>query len=138
MPDKFDIFGHLVKKMSLTFLKDGLANKINERNVQGGSDSCFILQHNYKVTLRRFHTIFFITLSIFVDSVALPKQGDNVLGSVRPSVCPSVCALMPEPFDLDIISPRCLSVFRIIAPVRSIGFYFMEKRINYICVIYLC
>ena len=30
---------------------------------------------------------------IFIDRVALAKQGDNVIGSVRPSVCPSVCTL---------------------------------------------
>ncbi len=34
--------------------------------------------------------------SIVIDRVALAKQGDNVLGSVRPSVT----ALMAEPFDL--------------------------------------
>ncbi len=28
---------------------------------------------------------------IFIDRVALAKQGDNRIGSVRPSVCPSVC-----------------------------------------------
>ncbi len=31
------------------------------------------------------------TLTIFIDRVALAKQGDNALGSVRPSVCLSVC-----------------------------------------------
>ncbi len=30
------------------------------------------------------------TQSFFIDRVALAKQGDNALGSVRPSVCPSV------------------------------------------------
>ena len=36
---------------------------------------------------------------VFIDHVALiVKQGDNALGSVHPSVCPSVSALMPEPF----------------------------------------
>ncbi len=39
-------------------------------------------------------------VAIFIDRVALAKQGDNVLGSVRPSVCQFVCALLSEPFDL--------------------------------------
>ena len=38
--------------------------------------------------------------TIFIDRVALAKQGDNVLSSVCPSVCPSVrlsvCAHMVE------------------------------------------
>ncbi len=45
---------------------------------------------------------------LVIDHVALAKQGDNVLGSVRTSVRPSVrppvrppvCALTAEPFDL--------------------------------------
>ncbi len=37
-------------------------------------------------------------------SRSLAKQGDNALGSVRPPACPSVSALTPEPFDLDILS----------------------------------
>ncbi len=41
---------------------------------------------------------------VIIDRVALAKQGDNVLGSVRPSVCVSAClfvrALLFEPFDL--------------------------------------
>ncbi len=41
------------------------------------------------------------------------SEGDNVLGSVRPSVRLSGSALTAEPFDLRvIISPRCLSVCR--------------------------
>ncbi len=44
---------------------------------------------------------------IFIDRIALAKQGDNRIGSVRPSVRLSVCpsvhqsvnALMAEPFD---------------------------------------
>ncbi len=37
---------------------------------------------------------------IFIDRVALAKQGDYRIGSVRPSVRPFVCALMAEPFGL--------------------------------------
>ncbi len=45
---------------------------------------------------------------IIIDRIALAKQGDNGIGSVRPSVRPSVCvcvcvfvrALPAEPFDL--------------------------------------
>ncbi len=37
---------------------------------------------------------------IIIGHVALAKQGDNVLGGVRPFVCPFVCALTAEPFDL--------------------------------------
>ena len=43
------------------------------------------------------------TTSIIIDREALAKQGDNTLGSVRPSVRPSfhlsVCAPLLEPFD---------------------------------------
>ena len=35
-----------------------------------------------------------------IDRVALAKQGDNGLGSVRPSLCLFVRALLFEPFDL--------------------------------------
>ncbi len=43
------------------------------------------------------------------------SEGDNALGSIRPSVRLSVCALAAEPFDLRralgvITSLRCLSV----------------------------
>ena len=57
--------------------------------------------------------LFFLELLMsFIDRVALAKQGDNGIGSVRPSVrlfvylficlfvCLSVCALSVEPFDL--------------------------------------
>ena len=44
--------------------------------------------------------------SFFIDHVALAKQGDNVLGSVRLSICQFVCTLLSEPFT----SPKCLSV----------------------------
>ena len=40
------------------------------------------------------------TNDIFIDRVALAKQGDNRIGSVRPSVCVFVDALTAEPFDL--------------------------------------
>ena len=38
-------------------------------------------------------------LTIFIDRIVLAKQGDNVYGSIRPSVHPSVCALTAEQFD---------------------------------------
>ncbi len=41
-----------------------------------------------------------VSMEIFIDLIALAKKGDNVLGSVRPCVCPFACALMAEPFDL--------------------------------------
>ena len=67
---------------------------------------------------------------VFIDRVALAKQGDNGIGSVHPSVCPSVrlralSCLNRLTYDLDlgarlcrvqqrairvITSPRCLSV----------------------------
>ncbi len=44
---------------------------------------------------------------IFIDCVALAKQGDNILGSVRPSVC----ALMAEPFEESLsVEGVCLCV----------------------------
>ena len=43
----FDIFGHLVKKVSLIFFKDGLVTKLLEETCKGG----LILQHTYEVTL---------------------------------------------------------------------------------------
>ncbi len=63
-------------------------------------------------------------LSFFIDRVALAKQGDNRIGSVRPYVRLGVprahyTTLSFEPFDLRkeqrrvIISPRCLSVCRL-------------------------
>ncbi len=36
----FDILGHLIKKFSLRFLKDGLVTKFIEGNVQRGSNFC--------------------------------------------------------------------------------------------------
>ncbi len=32
-----------------------------------------------------------VKMAIFIDQIALAKQGDNVLGSIRPSICLSVC-----------------------------------------------
>ncbi len=41
-----------------------------------------------------------IQRAIFIDRVALAKQGDNRIDSIRPSVRPSVNALTAEPFGL--------------------------------------
>ncbi len=37
--------------------------------------------------------LLYISHSIFIDCVALAKQGDNGIGSVRPSICLCVCCL---------------------------------------------
>ncbi len=41
-----------------------------------------------------------VLILLIIDRVALAKQGDNRIGSVRPFVCPFVCAFLLEPFDL--------------------------------------
>ncbi len=41
-----------------------------------------------------------VTLGLVIDRVALAKQGDYGIGSVRPSVRLSFRALLAEPFDL--------------------------------------
>ncbi len=69
-------------------------------------------KHYQRSTGTTTHTHPFVNMitakDIFIDREALAKQGDNALGSVRPSVCPSVrlsvcpfvCALLFEPFEL--------------------------------------
>ena len=47
------------------------------------------------------------------------SEGDNVLGSVRPSVCLCVYALTAEPFDIGSVNSRRV---RLIARMQSIGF----------------
>ena len=57
-----------------------------------------------------------ILIPIFIDRIALAKQGDNRIGSVRPSVCLSVCpsvrpsvnALTAEPFYQSMVFCLCV------------------------------
>ncbi len=42
-----------------------------------------------------------LTPYLFIDRVAIAKQGDNTLGSIRPSFRSSVCALLFQPFKQD-------------------------------------
>ncbi len=55
---------------------------------------------------------------VFLACYRPRSGGDNVLGSVRPPVRPSVSPLAAEPF----IRPWCLSVCRVITRMRSISF----------------
>ncbi len=51
-------------------------------------------------SLLLFSRDFSAVTAVIIDCVALAKQGDNRIGSVRPSVCPFACTLLLEPFDL--------------------------------------
>ena len=43
---------------------------------------------------------------MFIDCVAVTKQGEKRFGSIHLSVCLSVCALTAEPFGLCVIRPQ--------------------------------
>ncbi len=65
--------------------------------------------------------------NLIIDRVALGNQGDNVLGTIHPSVSVLSCRRKQRSV---IISPGCLSLCRIIAQMRSISFYLHPEKWN--------